>query len=736
MDNTGRGPLKVPGFGNIPIEKELKYDKRFAHAFGEWEQRPAVTVRELAMVAVMNTLTDKPDWHVDIFNKDTVAEWRQEAFAATPLMSEKARDWCVAELRDKADEYKQEQYIRVLDTGSCICKSDILVPTELSVHLKSELESSFQAQSTHDQISSIVDPFLHPLVYGRSPVLQDGGEVSLEDVFGSYDKAKTAPTHEDKRLNSPAVQARIERRRTDPWRTAFKDVRDVKAYYWSFNFQWLPCEVEFVGNTGTDVRIASYINNLHPAQTSLYRNLEKLVSIAIKPWNACLIKDQRVRESGRVDRSQRGPVPMRIITYGVEWEDELPEWVLAFNKLRRSRLDIYLTAAELLRNIPENTDDPELKKRREAATRKTRMYHDMEGVLPIPEPTAEMWETAEAYLQRPDNGSSTPGVVPPNWKEENTFRLLLNKHKKLLRLRHPEPGVAFSYEEWKSGVNNDRAVVDMVTEKYDSPRHLPTSSYHDPYVVRLEETFRNQGLQVVIRIGSVELTPESPKYDGSTWGLEGQMNDHIVAVAVYAYDVHNVSESRLAFRQETNLDQNYYQYGPNLHPHEKGSNQWDPPAKRWNKSSFEVEAIGEVFGFTWEQLSRDMVNLPLPYQEIGRVTMPQGRLITFPNTMEHRREPFELLDPTIPGHHRCVTILLVDPSYRICSTRNVPPQQQDWWKSSTTDTSIGQESVGETKGNQGPMSASEADAFRQDMLKEHDWARLARYNLMSPNWFH
>ncbi|KAL6803322.1 hypothetical protein GGI42DRAFT_324279 [Trichoderma sp. SZMC 28013] len=40
--------------------------------------------------------------------------------------------------------------------------------------------------------------------------------------------------------------------------------------------------------------------------------------------------------------------------------------------------------------------------------------------------------------------------------------------------------------------------------------------------------------------------------------------------------------------------------------------------------------------------------------------------------MKYRRELFELLDSTVPGHHRYVTLLLVDPNSRICSTRNAP----------------------------------------------------------------
>jgi hypothetical protein len=38
-----------------------------------------------------------------------------------------------------------------------------------------------------------------------------------------------------------------------------------------------------------------------------------------------------------------------------------------------------------------------------------------------------------------------------------------------------------------------------------------------------------------------------------------------------------------------------------------------------------------------------------------------------------------LEDPTKPGHRRFIALWLVDPTKRIISTSNVPPQQMDWW---------------------------------------------------------
>lgn len=69
-------------------------------------------------------------------------------------------------------------------------------------------------------------------------------------------------------------------------------------------------------------------------------------------------------------------------------------------------------------------------------------------------------------------------------------------------------------------------------------------------------------------------------------------------------------------------------------------------------------------------------------QEIGSVVCKEGRLLTFPNILQHRVQPFKLADPTKPGHRKILALFLVDPGIRIISTASVPPQQRDWWSES------------------------------------------------------
>jgi hypothetical protein len=61
------------------------------------------------------------------------------------------------------------------------------------------------------------------------------------------------------------------------------------------------------------------------------------------------------------------------------------------------------------------------------------------------------------------------------------------------------------------------------------------------------------------------------------------------------------------------------------------------------------------------------------------VACTEGRLLTFPNILQHRVLPFSLADRTKPGHRKILALFLVDPNIRIISTANVPPQRRDWW---------------------------------------------------------
>ncbi|KAG5633649.1 hypothetical protein DXG03_006869, partial [Asterophora parasitica] len=123
-------------------------------------------------------------------------------------------------------------------------------------------------------------------------------------------------------------------------------------------------------------------------------------------------------------------------------------------------------------------------------------------------------------------------------------------------------------------------------------------------------------------------------------------NEHICASAIYYYDIMDITASGPAFRQKSDTEDG-------LQPPQY---QWD-----WFPTVFGCENEGPML------------------QDVGSVDTREGRLLTWPNVLQHRVHPFSLADPTKPGHRKIVALFLVDPNIRIISTANVPCQQREWW---------------------------------------------------------
>lgn len=156
-------------------------------------------------------------------------------------------------------------------------------------------------------------------------------------------------------------------------------------------------------------------------------------------------------------------------------------------------------------------------------------------------------------------------------------------------------------------------------------------------------------------MASIELTPEKPSFPPGGWHVEGQMNEHIVATALYYLDSENVTPSYLQFRMQTTT---------------------------YQEDNFDVQQdnfswMEQVYGTRLSAGGSTRESACL--QNYGSVETKQGRLLAFPNVFHHRVSPFELKDKTKPGHRRFIALWLVDPLTRVINTGNVPPQQQNWW---------------------------------------------------------
>jgi hypothetical protein len=188
-------------------------------------------------------------------------------------------------------------------------------------------------------------------------------------------------------------------------------------------------------------------------------------------------------------------------------------------------------------------------------------------------------------------------------------------------------------------------------------------------------------------------------------------NEHICATAIYYYDSSNITKSCLSFRQQCHIEL------PDEVPYEEYHYDW--PAV--------------VFG-----CERGMPAM----QDIGDVVTQQGRLLTFPNIVQHRVGPFQLVDKSKPGHRKILALLLVDPHTRIISSANVPCQRKDWWAhelhAQGALASLPNELLNEVVDNvrDFPMSLDEAHKLKLELIEERrafvrqyavkaEWARFS-----------
>jgi len=84
------------------------------------------------------------------------------------------------------------------------------------------------------------------------------------------------------------------------------------------------------------------------------------------------------------------------------------------------------------------------------------------------------------------------------------------------------------------------------------PTFTPRSEFENRPEARpidLQKDFHESGIQVIIKLVNIELTPEKPTYDGESWHFEGSLNEHICSTALYYYDSENVTDSHVSFRQ-------------------------------------------------------------------------------------------------------------------------------------------------------------------------------------------
>ncbi|KAJ3282426.1 hypothetical protein HDU79_009940 [Rhizoclosmatium sp. JEL0117] len=157
-----------------------------------------------------------------------------------------------------------------------------------------------------------------------------------------------------------------------------------------------------------------------------------------------------------------------------------------------------------------------------------------------------------------------------------------------------------------------------------------------------------RGVQVIVKMANIHLTPENPVFNGGNWHVEGMDNEAIAAIGIYYYSTENITTSHLSFRNVCTSDQ-------------------------WLLPSFLRHKIfDEIFDVNKSNDSDQIA------QVAGHIEAVQSRCVVFPNHFHHKAGAFELEDKTRAGHRKMLAFFLVNPDYQTISTADVGMQQVDW----------------------------------------------------------
>ncbi|KAJ1873170.1 hypothetical protein LPJ55_002528 [Coemansia sp. RSA 990] len=266
----------------------------------------------------------------------------------------------------------------------------------------------------------------------------------------------------------------------------------------------------------------------------------------------------------------------------------------------------------------------------------------------------------------------------------------------------PEDYSASDYDERHEEWEESRTFVEPQPDPFVMPDR-PMKPY----------SLRGRRLQAIFKMSNIHLTPENPEYEGGNWHVEAMTNERIVATGIYYYDVENITESTLSFRESV---EEYFDY-------EQGDR----------------DGVNRAYGI-YDNEDADGDEVPL-IQHIGGVEVKNGRCIVFPNIYQHQVSGFKLADPTKPGHRKIMAFFFIDPTIRIPSTEIVPPQQRDWWFDGVVEKGVlsqvpllVQENI--LRHVDYPISLEEAKQLRLQLMEERSTNNdSAGESMFAPNFY-
>lgn len=569
--------------------------------------------------------------------------------------------YCIRELRDKARITSETGITSVFESSAAAFKSDVLVDESLRLRLVEQakkLEDVPEAEKdwhpgSDNRVLDLVHPSLFPLVYGRTRGFSDRVIVSPEaalDLIGAGEVIgeKYAPTRDEYRAMilktfhpdatpNPEVARQSVEERLDRIMAGEEVLKEAHRTHLSRQFQWLPAEVK-ISDDGSKVLWTSYINNLHPVQhADLYDTLGEILRRVLPMLDAAY---------------------QRVMSW--DWETDPRKRINCMRTVRHCTTPVLCKKKGWcdMSNMPRGWRNG----RRGSVSDQDEEDHlssdsdaDEQDYYETADKSERDADAADAAAAKGDEGESSSeyGSAEEGGAEGSDA----------------EADAEDAFDSAEEGNDDDDddddgSDEDDIWETREAwyaethPVQYPNPTLHSYTYPGIEtyhrsEPLNTRRLQVIVKLANIHLTPEDPVYPGGGWHLEGLHNERIVLTALYYYDVSNITESKLSLRTNGNGEGDEgmtceFQYEQNDHA---GAQEYFDIDTDWDAGSI---------------------------MDHGSLTARQGRVLVFPNTYQHKVEPFELADKSRPGHRKILAFFVVDPKTPVISTRNVPPQQAHW----------------------------------------------------------
>lgn len=245
----------VPGFG-LPLRWPEMVSRRWQPLFqpdentlllsaldGSENPKFCYTQRELTMLALINELTDMPEWDRSIFDPDVTFEWKCQKILAGQDVTRAMLDWCVEEVKYYVHDFVPSRIIPCLDGG--VIKSDDSVDRLFKNDVQRAAASLRRAVAKRTKSSSspeidIVDPHLFPFAFEKTRVLR-GGHIAPQECISSSGQGEPV------------------RRPSGDECEEYERAKYPNTNAYSNGSQWLPFDITFDNRGYGDPRFVPYL---------------------------------------------------------------------------------------------------------------------------------------------------------------------------------------------------------------------------------------------------------------------------------------------------------------------------------------------------------------------------------------------------------------------------------------------------------------------------------------------